>query len=108
LAGIGTTAENLADAVRAETFEVEEMYPAYIKVADLQEERGSGISFYRALAAEKVHHSIYSKGKAAVENGGDMETKSIHVCGVCGFTMEGTAPEICPICGVPQVKFVMF
>jgi rubrerythrin len=27
------------------------------------------------------------------------------VCSVCGNTVEGGAPEKCPICGAPKAKF---
>lgn len=108
LAGIGTTAANLASAVGGENFEVEEMYPAYIKVAELQGEKTAGIVFNRAMAAEKVHASIYKKAKEATDKGGDLDAKPIHVCTVCGFTMEGVAPKNCPICGAPKEKFVTF
>ena len=108
LAGIGTTAENLVAAVGGETFEIEEMYPAYINVAELQGETTAGIFFNRAMAAEKVHASIYKKAKEAADKGGDLDAKPIHVCTVCGFTMEGVAPKNCPICGAPKEKFVTF
>ncbi len=108
LAGIGTTAENLAAAVGGETFEVEEMYPAYINVAELQGEKTARFFLNAALAAEKVHAAVYKKAKKAVDKGGDLEAKPIHVCSVCGFTMEGDAPDKCPICGSPKEKFVTF
>lgn len=108
LAGIGTTTENLAAAVGGETFEVEEMYPAYINVAELQGEKMAGIFLRAAMAAEKVHAAVYKKAKEAMDKGGDLEAKAIHVCTVCGFTMEGDAPDKCPICGAPKEKFVMF
>jgi len=108
LAGIGTTTENLTLAVGGENFEVEEMYPAYINVAGLQGEKTAGFFFNAAMAAEKVHASIYKKAKEAVDKGGDLDAKPIHVCTVCGFTMEGVAPEKCPICGAPKEKFVTF
>ena len=28
-----------------------------------------------------------------------------YVCSVCGNTVEGSAPEKCPICGAPKEKF---
>ena len=108
LAGIGTTAENLAEAVGGETFEVEEMYPAYIQVAELQGEKMAGIFLRAAMAAEKVHAAVYKKAKEAVDKAMDLGAKPIHVCTVCGFTMEGDAPDKCPICGAPKEKFVMF
>ena len=108
LAGIGTTAENLASAVGGENFEVEEMYPAYINVAELQKEKTAGFFLNAAMAAEKVHASIFKKAKEAADKDGDLDAKPIHVCTVCGFTMEGVAPENCPICGAPKEKFVTF
>ena len=108
LGGIGTTKGNLDAAVGGENFEVEEMYPAYIKVAELQGEKTAGIVFNRAMAAEKVHASIYKKAKEAADKGGDLDAKPIHVCTVCGFTMEGVAPKNCPLCGAPKEKFITF
>jgi len=108
LAGIGTTAENLTAAVGGETFEVEEMYPAYINVAELQGEKTALFFLNAAIAAEKVHAAVYKKAKEAMDKGGDLEAKPIHVCSVCGFTMEGDAPDKCPICGAPKEKFVLF
>ena len=108
LAGVKTTTENLTAAVGGETFEVEEMYPAYISVAELQGEKAALINMRAAMAAERVHTAIYKKAAEAMDKGGDLEAKPIHVCSVCGFTMEGYAPENCPVCGAPKSKFVMF
>jgi rubrerythrin len=108
LSGVGTTAENLKDAFEGESFEIEEMYPAYIKVAELQEEKKALIYLHAAMAAEKVHAGIYKKAQEAVSRGKDIEAAPIHVCSVCGFTMEGEAPDNCPVCGAPKSKFVTF
>lgn len=108
LGGVGTTAANLGGAIEGETFEIEEMYPAYIGIAELQGEKGAVIPLAAALAAEKVHQGVYRKAKAAAEGGGDLEAVPVHVCSVCGFTVEGEAPEKCPVCGAPKAKFVEF
>jgi rubrerythrin len=108
LSGIGMTEENLQAAIDGETFEVEEMYPAYIRVAEEQQERGAENSNQWALAAEKVHAGLYKKAQEAVKNGNDLEYESIHVCQVCGFTVEGEAPDICPVCSSPREKFTKF
>ncbi len=84
------------------------MYPAYIKVAEHQGEKTALIYLNAALAAEKVHAGIYGKAKAAVDKGKDIEAAPIHVCSVCGFTVEGDAPDKCPVCGAPREKFVRF
>jgi rubrerythrin len=108
LGAIGATKDNLAAAVGGELFEIDEMYPAYIAVAQSQGEKTAEMFLSAALAAEKVHAGIYKAAQAAVAAGRDIEAKPIHVCGVCGFTVEGDAPDKCPVCGAPKDKFVEF
>lgn len=108
LGALGPTKDNLDAAVGGESFEIEEMYPAYILVAQSQGEKTAVTFLNAALAAEKVHAGIYRNARAAVEKGADLEFKPIHVCSVCGFTMEGDAPDKCPVCGAPKDKFVTF
>ena len=108
LSGIGSTKDNLAAAVGGENFEVEEMYPAYLVVARAQGEKTAEIHLNAALQAEKVHYGIYQAAKKSVESGQDMAFKPVHVCSMCGFTMEGDAPDKCPVCGAPRDKFVTF
>jgi len=108
LNGIGTTAENLAAAIAGETFEVDEMYPAYEAVANLQEEKAAIRSIQRALDAEKVHAALYTRAKEAVEKGRDTEMGPVVVCSSCGWTGEGEAPDKCPLCGAPREKLVTF
>ena len=108
LSGIKPTLDNLKEAVAGENFEVEEMYPAYISVAIEQNEKGAEQSKKWALAAEKVHAGLYQKAAQSVGQGRDADLKSIHVCGVCGWTVEGEAPDKCPVCGSPREKFKKF
>jgi rubrerythrin len=60
LDGIDTTVGNLQTAITGETYEVEEMYPAFRAVAELQGEKGAVRSTGWALEAEKVHAELYS------------------------------------------------
>ncbi len=108
LSGIGKTSENLKAAIEGETYEVEEMYPTFIREAQEEQERGAETVTKWALEAEKVHAGLYKKAKEAVDNGEDMEFQPIHVCQVCGFTVEGEAPDKCPLCGSPKEKFSRF
>jgi len=108
LGALGSTKDNLDAAVGGESFEVDEMYPAYIVVAQAQGEKAAEMFLNWAMAAEKVHTGIYRTAREAVETGRDIAFKSIHVCSNCGFTMEGDAPDKCPVCGVPKNKFVTF
>jgi rubrerythrin len=108
LSGIKKTKENLQEAINGETYEVEEMYPAFVKVAEEEQEKGAETVTKWALEAEKVHAELYKKAKEAVENGQDIEFRPVHVCQVCGFTVEGEAPDICPVCGALKEKFKRF
>ncbi|MEA3246518.1 MAG: rubrerythrin family protein [Gemmatimonadota bacterium] len=108
LGGVGTTAENLAEAEAGERFEITEMYPAYMAVADEQEEDEAYESFDFALQAEKQHQKMYERAQMAAEAGGDATFDDIQVCSFCGHTLEGEAPEKCPVCGSPRSDFVEF
>jgi len=108
LGAIKKTDANLQSAIEGETFEVTEMYPAYIKVGEDQGEKMAVMYFNAAMVAEKVHSGLYKRAKEAVDKGQDLEYFPVHVCGVCGFTAEGEAPDKCPVCGAPKEKFVKF
>jgi len=108
LGGIKKTDENLQAAIEGETFEVTEMYPAYIKVGEDQGEKMAVMYFNAAMVAEKVHAGLYKRAKEAVDKGKDLDYFPVQVCSVCGFTAEGEAPDKCPVCGAPKEKFVKF
>jgi rubrerythrin len=108
LGGVGNTAENLHDAICGEGFESDEMYPAYIVVAEAQGEKRANTVFSAALEAEKVHRALYQRAKESVDAGQDAEFGPIWVCSVCGFTGEGDAPDKCPVCNAPKERFTIF
>jgi len=106
--GYAGTAENLVGAVEGETFEVEEMYPAYLEVARLQGEPAAERSMGWALAAEKIHAEMYTRAKQAVDAGKDLPLGPVRICTICGHTLEGDVPEQCPICGAVRERYVTF
>lgn len=108
LGGVGKTVTNLEAALNGENFEVSEMYPAYVAVADLQEERSALRSMQQALEAEKVHSQLYTRAHEAACEQKDMELKEVYVCEVCGYTFEGEPPERCPVCGAIHTRFRKF
>jgi len=108
LRGIKTSAENLQAAIDGETYEVNEMYPAYLAVAQLQEEKGAQRSMGYALEAEKIHATMYTEAKEATKAGKDIEIGAIYICSVCGHTVEGEPPERCPVCSAKREKYVKF
>jgi len=107
LKGIGDVVTNLDAAIAGETFEVEEMYPAYIAVAEAQGEKAARRSADWALQAEKIHAELYNKAKESAQVGQDVALGQIYVCEVCGWTGEGEPPDKCPLCGAKK-KFVTF
>lgn len=106
--GVGKTPENLAVAFEGETYEITTMYPEYIQVAEAEGEKRALGSMQDALEAEKVHAALYARAKECIAISEDIAAVAIFVCPVCGFTIEGEAPEKCPVCKAPASKFVMF
>jgi rubrerythrin len=106
--GLGTTSENLAGAIAGETFEVQEMYPTYLAAAESQKEKRAIRSMSFALSAERIHAAMYQKAKRAVDAGKDVKLGTVQICSVCGHTLEGDAPERCPICNAKQSKYIAF
>lgn len=106
MGGIKGTSENLEAAIQGEGHEFKEMYPDFLAKAQEEGNKPAEFSFKNALAVEEIHYGLYSKALEAVKDGGDLPSTSIFVCPVCGNTVEGGAPETCPICNVPGSKFV--
>ncbi len=106
--GLGSTSQNLAGAIEGELFEVNEMYPAYLAVAQAQSEDAAVRSINYALAAEKIHAAMYAQAKQAVDAGKDYEVGPIQICTVCGHTLVGDAPDKCPICAAAKKAYVAF
>ena len=100
--GVGSTKENLQAAVNGETFEFTNMYPEMIKQARKEGNEEAAISFDNANRVEAIHADLYKK---VLQNLGKEAKVVYHVCLVCGNTVEGSAPDICPICGSPKSKF---
>lgn len=108
LGGIDKTAANLQGAIDGETHEIDQMYPAYVAVAQLQGEAAAVRADTWALEAEKVHAQLYGEALAAVQAGKDAVTEKLYVCPVCGWTGRGEPPEVCPLCKTKQDRFVIF
>lgn len=103
LKGVGTTAENLQAAIHGETFEFESMYPPMIEAAEAEGNKQAATSFTYANEVEKIHAGMYKK---AAEKMGDLEETDMHVCSVCGYTVEGDAPDECPLCKAKKKAFM--
>jgi rubrerythrin len=100
--GIKSTNENLKEAIAGEVKEFKEMYPAFIKESEKEENEAATWTFDVANKVEEIHASLYEK---ALQNLGENIEVTYHVCNFCGNTVEKEAPEICPICGAPKTEF---
>lgn len=105
MGGIRKTEENLAGAIEGEGFEFQQMYPPYLKQAQAEGDKLAEISFRNALAVEEVHHDLYTKALHTLKAGGDLPTRKIFVCEICGNTVYDEAPDRCVVCGVPKERF---
>lgn len=104
---INSTIDNLKDAIKGERYEFNEMYPAMIEHAKEDKNKKAEQTFTYAFEVEKIHDKLYTAGLEAVEKGEDLESQDIFVCPVCGFTVEGEAPEKCPVCGAKGSTFML-
>ena len=104
MGGIGSTAENVEEAINGETFEFKEMYPGYLATAKEAGESPAAWSFDVALQVEKVHANLYEGAQAALKAGKDLETAKFWVCKVCGNTFENEHPPKCPVCNATEFK----
>lgn len=101
---VGSTADNLQDAVNGETYEFETMYPDFLKDADPETDKAAIRSFTYAMEAEKVHARLY---KEALDNIDDTEEVFYYLCPVCG-NIEKYVPEKCSICHIDGTKFIKY
>lgn len=102
---VNSTVDNLQAAIEGEHHEFTEMYPEFIAEADKEGNLQAKTSFHLANEVEKVHHRLYEKALAAVQNQKDLETEKFFLCPVCGYVEENEAPGRCPVCGAPGASF---
>ena len=96
----------LIDAAKGEIFEASDMYPAFINIAQEENEQAAVRVFTRAKLAEGSHAENYLN---AYNNLDAADDDSYWLCPGCGYVEKGAyAPEKCPICGVPGSKFQQF
>ena len=103
LNGIHSTKENLETAINGESYEFQKMYPRMIEQAQAEGNAKALRSFNLANEVEKVHARLY---KAALDSLGEKSAEADYfVCQVCGYTVEGEAPDECPVCKAKKQAF---
>ena len=108
LDGIGSTAENLANAAAGENYEWTDMYDEFAKTAEEEGFFDLAAKFRAVAAIEKAHEERYRALLKNVETAQVFEKSEVKVweCRNCGHICVGTkAPEICPVCAHPKSFF---
>jgi rubrerythrin len=102
---VGDTQENLAAAIKGESYERDTMYPEFIKTARSEGQKQALESFNYAKSAEAGHAKLYTN---ALETIGSATGASVtyYVCVVCGYTTTTLDFTKCPACFSPKEKYV--
>jgi rubrerythrin len=110
-AELKTTAENLKAAITGELYEVNVMYPDFIKEAEAQKNTAARRTFHFAIEAEKEHARLFTKALEHIQHCVDKSCEKLSnkatylVCPVCGLTVDKAEFDRCPVCGHPKEKF---
>jgi rubrerythrin len=105
LGEIKTDKENLGAAIGGENYEFTSMYPGFIDIANKEKNQAAVHSFDLANRVEQIHHKLFQAALKNLEAGKDLKDVPYYVCQVCGNTVDGEAPDRCPICGALRSKF---
>ena len=108
LAGIGSTAENLAAAAEGENYEWTDMYADFAKTAEAEGFPELAARFRMAGEVERHHEERYRALLHNVETAAVFAKSEVKIweCRNCGHIVVGTAaPEVCPVCNHPQSYF---
>ena len=105
-----SSAENIADAIKGETGEIDSMYPGFIASAEEEKSNDAVKSFTWAIDTEKKHQAFYNAALNALNAGGE---KSLPVqwmvCQVCGNTYDANSvTAACDFCLTPKEEFLTF
>jgi len=102
---VRSTLENLNEARAGERYEIDSMYPEFVREAKGHGNTAAVRSFEWALEAEKSHARLFSEAIAVLESGWLIAARNFYVCAACGYTSETPEAERCPTCNLPWDKF---
>jgi len=106
---VKSTAENLEEALKGESYEISTMYPDFIKIAQAENVSLALISLNYAYQTEKKHQTLYAQAIQSLKDGKDQSLPGLYsVCATCGNTYDGASPARCGISMTPQDRFIRF
>ena len=108
LDGIGTTAENLKEAIGGEHYETTSMYVTFAQEAEA-EGNADAARLFRQIAKIEAHHRDRYKKLLEMVQAGTVYKREQPIkwkCSECGYIVEGTEPPpICPCCKHPREHY---
>ena len=107
---IKSTLENLRDGLKGETYEIETMYPTFIKEATAEKAPDAVDSFTWAYQVEKQHQGYYNIAITAMGINRELTLPDKwYVCPKCGGTYaEADVKSTCYFDPTPKEKFIEF
>jgi len=100
---VKSTRDNLGVAIKGETYERDEMYPAFIRQAESEANSQALQTLRFARAAEVEHAKLYRRALESLA--GTKSAQVFYVCPACGFTASNPDSQRCPTCATPKEKF---
>ena len=108
LGELGSTKENLQYCLESEKYQTEEFYPSVFELAGMMNEIEPLVGYHSAQQTENIHSKLFERALESINDGKDLSLSAIHICKNCGFTLEGSPPPTCAICGLPKENFKEF
>jgi len=105
---IGSTIENLENAIQGEKHEQTEMYPEFVKIAEQENLLEISVRLNSIAKAEKHHQKRYEKLLQTIKEKTIFQKseKNFWICRKCGYEHQGnSALKKCPSCDHPQSYF---
>ena len=102
---VRSTLENLNEARAGERYEIDSMYPEFIREAKGHDNTAAVRTFMWAMEAEKTHARLFSEAVAVLDSGWLIAARNFYVCSACGYTSETPESERCPTCNLLWEKF---
>ncbi|GAW29077.1 MULTISPECIES: rubrerythrin [unclassified Carboxydocella] len=99
---LGDSKMNLKAAIEGETYEWQDMYPEFERVAREEGEEEAARFFAEVQKVEKFHAQRFQQLLKQLEEGTLLKKpETIHwQCRECGYIWEGNEPPaVCPLCG---------
>ena len=108
---VGSTVNNLKAAIAGELYEVDVMYPDFLREAQAQKNSAARRTFHFALEAEKEHARLFAKALERIQHCVDKTCQKLsnkatyYVCPECGFTTDKAEFDRCPVCAHTREDF---